>query len=296
MARIKGLICRFFSLIKALFPVILTAVLCIAVLLAVYLNLHNIFIFTEEHGLFRDEVKIDQTENKYPTVSISQLEKDGRVVFDHSMMLINKDYLLSDTFEAKISEYKDTGVYMHVSVLEAYASLSREVTERFDKKLYVSSDFRTAEEQEALYREDPLTATVPGASEHQSGLALDVYVAYYAGDGFIQSPSGRFVNSDCHKYGFIIRYPSYGEEITGIRFEPWHIRYVGFPHASVIYNNMLTLEEYILSFEPGKWYEIEGYLVSRQSVSDSISLPEDFESCVISPDNTGYYFVTVKLS
>jgi D-alanyl-D-alanine carboxypeptidase len=136
-------------------------------------------------------------------------------------------------------------------MIDAYAQLSGVVKELTGNKLYVSSDLRTREEQEALYREDPATATIPGASEHQSGLALDVYVAYYAGDAFLKSPSGRFVNTHAHHYGFIIRYPAYGEEITGIRFEPWHIRYVGAPHARVIYNNQLTLEEYILSFEVG---------------------------------------------
>ena len=68
-------------------------------------------------------------------------------------------------------------------------ALSAAVKDQTGNKLYVSSDFRTAEEQQVLYDEDPLTATLPGASEHQTGLALDVYVAYYAGDAFIKSPS-----------------------------------------------------------------------------------------------------------
>ena len=182
---------------------------------------------------------------------------------------------------------------MNSCVLESYSLLSSVIRERFDEKLYVSSDFRTYEEQQELYKEDPLTATVPGASEHQTGLAVDVYVAYYAGEAFIKSPAGRFVNAECHKYGFIIRYPSYGEEITGIRFEPWHLRYVGMPHAEIIYQNRLTLEEYILSMEIGTWYEAEGYLICRQETVDGcLSLPENFTSCTISPDNTGYYIVT----
>ena len=181
-------------------------------------------------------------------------------------------------------------------MLEAYAALSASVAEKYGKKLYVSSDFRSAEEQEQLYLEDPLTATEVGASEHQSGLALDVYVAKYAGDSFIKSKAGRYVNSNCYQYGFIIRYPSFGEESTGIRFEPWHIRYVGFPHAEVIYNNQMTLEEYILSLQVGEWYDVSGYLICRQALGESgeILLPETFKECVICPDNTGYYIVTVQ--
>ena len=211
-------------------------------------------------------------------------------------MLVNTEYTLEKDFVPDIEEYKDTTVYMSRCMLDAYARLSAAVKERTGKKLYVSSDFRTAEEQEELYLEDPLTATLPGASEHQTGLSLDVYVAYYAGDGFIKSFAGRFVNANSWRYGFIIRYPSYAEDVTGIRYEPWHIRYVGHPHADVIYNNHITLEEYVLSLSVGEWYEIEGYLVCRQALSEqgTFELPNSFEKCVISPDNTGYYIVTVN--
>lgn len=271
-------------------------VLC-AIVLAVFLNLHNIFRWSEKNGFFKTPINVDKTVVEgLEQFKLSDLENDPRVTLDQSLMLVNTEYVLDEDFEPQISEYKDTTVYMNDCMIEAYVALSAAVKEQKGNKLYVSSDFRTAEEQQVLYDEDPLTATLPGASEHQTGLALDVYVAYYAGDAFIKSPSGRFVNSNSWKYGFIIRYPSHAEDVTGIRFEPWHIRYVGHPHADVIYKNHITLEEYILSFEIGEWYEIDGYLVSRQALTADgmLSLPENFESCVISPDNTGYYIVTVK--
>ena len=104
-----------------------------------------------------------------------------------------------------------------------------------------------------------------------------------------------FVNSHCHEYGFIVRYPSYGEEQTGIRFEPWHIRFVGQPHADIIYNNKLTLEEYISELKEGVCYETERYFILRQRAEDGqLLLPTGCESYVISPDNTGCYLVTGK--
>ena len=268
-----------------------------AITAAISLNWHKIYLFLEKNGVFCHEIAIDDAENiELVRIGLEELEKDSKVTFDQSLMLINTEYLLAEDFQPQVSEYKDTTVYMSDCMLDAYASLSAAVTEKTGNKLYVSSDLRSAEEQEALYLEDPLTATLPGASEHQSGLALDVYVAYYAGDGFLKSPSGRFVNSHCHEYGFIIRYPSHAEDITGIRFEPWHIRYVGQPHASVIYNNHITLEEYVLGLEVGQWYEIDGYFVCRQEMSEQgkFELPAEFESCIISPDNTGCYIITVK--
>ena len=63
----------------------------------------------------------------------------------------------------------------------------------------------------------------------------------------------------------------------------------------MIYNNHITLEEYIELLKVGKWYEIDCYLVSRQVASgEGIYLPEGFESCVISYDNTGCVIITVK--
>ena len=273
------------------------AIFC-AVTIAIHFNSDNLFVLIEESGIYREEVivrKIDGNDLTLRKWTIDELSDGTMVSLDQSLMLINTDYTLPESFVPQIAEYKDTDVFMNSCMLEAYASLSAAVTENFGKKLYVSDDFRTAAEQEQLYMDMPDTATMPGASEHQSGLALDVYVAKYAGDAFIKSPAGRFVNSHCHEYGFIIRYPSYGEDETDIRFEPWHIRYVGQPHAKIIYNNRLTLEEYVLSLEIGQWYEVDGYIFCRQSVADGeLTIPESFATCTVSPDNTGCYIVTVE--
>ena len=283
--------------VKMLLICAATAVAALAVILVVCLNFHSIYRWTQRQGFFKSPVSVNVVElQDVYEYSIDEIIGDSRVKLDQSLMLVNTQYMLGEDFKPQISEYKDTTVYMSDCMLDAYASLSAAVKDKTGNKLYVSSDFRTSDEQQALYDADPLTATLPGASEHQTGLALDVYVAYYAGDTFIKSPSGRFVNSNSWKYGFIIRYPSYGENVTGIRYEPWHIRYVGHPHADIIYNNHTTLEEYVEQLEVGVWYEAEGYLICRQRLSENntLKLPSAFESCVISPDNTGCYIVTVE--
>ena len=280
--------------IKVIIIISVALVLLIVTVSVIAANYHHIYVFAETKGFFRTPLTIEKADvNGFSQYSLDELRSDERVIFDQSLMLVNTEYMLAEDFVPDVLEYKDTTVYMSRCMPDAYAKLSEAVREKTGKKLYVSSDLRTKEEQEALYLEDPLTATVPGASEHQTGLALDVYVAYYAGDGFVKSPSGRFVNSHAHEYGFIIRYPSYAEDVTGIRFEPWHIRYVGHPHSDAIYRNHTTLEEYIESLKIGEWYEIDGYLVSRQTVGEKITLPNAFESCIISPDNTGCYIVTI---
>lgn len=246
-------------------------------------------------GTGRQEISVKKNKGTMEEYALADMQANESFKFNQSLMLINTDYVLSDDFVAETTEYKDTGVLMNACVPTAYSALTDAVKASTGDKLYISSGIRDRKRQQELYEEDPETATIPGASEHETGLCLDVYVAYYAGDGFLKSEAGQFVNSHCDEYGFIIRYPSYGEKETGIRFEPWHIRYVGFPHSEIIYNNRLTLEEYILSLEEGVCYEANGYYITRQRPRDGkVQVPTGCDSYVVSPDNTGCYIITGK--
>ncbi len=83
----------------------------------------------------------------------------------------------------------------------------------------------------------------PGYSEHQTGYTIDCNDIQ--NEGFADSPAGEWLAEHCHEYGFIIRYPEGKEDITGYNYESWHIRYVGIEHATAIYEQDLTLEEYL---------------------------------------------------
>jgi len=246
-------------------------------------------------GIGRQEISVKKNKGAMEELSLTDMQADSKFEFNQSLLLINTDYMLSDDFVAETVEYKESGVEMNACITTAYGALCDFIKAKTGDKLYVSSAIRSRTRQQELYEEDPETATVPGASEHETGLCLDIYVAYYAGEGFLKSQAGQLVNSYCDEYGFIIRYPSYGEKKTGIRFEPWHIRYVGFPHAEIIYNNRLTLEEYIDSLEEGVCYEANGYLITRQRpVNGKVYVPTGCDSYVVSQDNTGCYIITGK--
>lgn len=217
-------------------------------------------------------------------------EKDWQQ--EQSLLLINKDHPLPEDFSADLAEYRDSGVLMNRAILEAYGRLSDAVLNQVYDKMYVSSVYRSIEEQAAIFEEMPEDALPAGYSEHHTGLALDLYVAQFAGPAFLESQAGQFVNKNCSEFGFIIRYSEGKEDITGIPFEPWHIRYVGLPHAKIISQNYLSLEEYIESLEPGKFYVSGNYIISRQSLSSPIELPADLTNIVYSYDNTGYIILT----
>lgn len=93
--------------------------------------------------------------------------------------------------------------------------------------------------------------TIPGASEHQIGLALDIVCDTYTdlNDGFGDTEAGKWLAKHSCEYGFILRYPKGKEYITGIEYEPWHFRYVGTEAATIITNENLTLEEFVDSLE-----------------------------------------------
>lgn len=84
----------------------------------------------------------------------------------------------------------------------------------------------------------------PGASEHQLGLALDVSTTGQLTEAFGETKAGLWLANHAHLFGFIIRYPEDKTHITQIIYEPWHIRYVGTPHAQIIFEHGLVLEEY----------------------------------------------------
>lgn len=90
----------------------------------------------------------------------------------------------------------------------------------------------------------------PGRSEHQTGLAFDIYDKAYDDPDYSQMDPEffRWMDENCAKYGFIKRYPENKEKITG-RVEPWHYRYVGIAAAEFIMQNDLCLEEFIEHYE-----------------------------------------------
>lgn len=83
----------------------------------------------------------------------------------------------------------------------------------------------------------------PGYSEHQTGLCIDITnQGKYFAKG---TKEADWLAKNCYRFGFIIRYPYGKKNITGIEYEPWHIRYVGKNAAKYIYDNNITLEEYL---------------------------------------------------
>ena len=154
----------------------------------------------------------------------------------------------------------------------------------------------------------------PGHSEHHSGYAVDFQLdqenyPYFAGEG-----EYSWINENCHKYGFILRYDAEKASITGIDGESWHFRYVGVPHAQLIYNSKLCYEEYILSIkqysrqeplyvdvpETGDRYAIYYVAADTENDSTNVDVPVHNDGSdyayTISGNNCDGYIVTVDIT
>ncbi|MBQ9299912.1 MAG: M15 family metallopeptidase [Clostridia bacterium] len=128
--------------------------------------------------------------------------------------------------------------------------------------LYVKSAYRSYQTQNTMYYnrlkanngKDDGWVSYPGASDHQTGLGLDILnYAWTQKSGmnaeFANTKEAQWMAAHCHEYGFVIRYQQDKQEITGINFEPWHLRYVGPSCAAYMYENNLSLEEFTLEWQ-----------------------------------------------
>ena len=115
----------------------------------------------------------------------------------------------------------------------------------YDNKVQRLRDSGMSEEEAKA--EAAKTVALPGTSEHQLGLALDIVDVNMQELTEAQEDTAtqKWLMANSWRYGFIHRYPSSETDITGIIYEPWHYRYVGKDAAQDIFNRDITLEEYL---------------------------------------------------
>lgn len=173
-------------------------------------------------------------------------------------VLVNRDNLLDKTYIPNNlvdthSRYNDN-IFVVSNVYKSFL-LMRNDALKYGYDIDIMSGYRSYKYQEKLYNclvndkgfNYALRHVAPGgASEHQTGLAIDICV-YKNGKCFIEYELNDFeeikwLYNNAHRFGFILRYIEGKEDITGYNFEPWHFRYVG-NMASYIYYNNLTLED-----------------------------------------------------
>lgn len=165
---------------------------------------------------------------------------------------LNNDFIPSD-LELIDVKYSNENKYLKKEARINFEKLSNDALE-LGYKIIAVSTYRDYEYQKKLYDyyvenyglnyADDCSAR-PGHSEHQTGYAVDVMGSNNDYDLFEESKEFEWMKENSYRYGFILRYPKDKTNITGFKYEPWHYRYVGNYVSKIIYNNNLTLEEYL---------------------------------------------------
>jgi len=131
-------------------------------------------------------------------------------------------------------------------------------------------------------------SAVPGTSEHQTGLSIDVSTEslnFKLDAAFADSPEGIWLSENAYLYGYIIRYPKGSSALTGYAYEPWHIRYVGKDLAKYMYENNLTFEEYC-NYTPSPDFDFEtvyAEIINYQPPVVTL-IPEEDDNLLIGED------------
>lgn len=183
---------------------------------------------------------------------------------DNILVLVNKYSFLPSDYEPKDlvtlgNNYSLTNVKMRSVAASSFEELSSDAS-AIGLSILGMSGYRSYSYQENLYnrykKNDPKNVDTysarPGASEHQTGLALDVATKTTTYTDFGKTKEYEWLKINAHKYGFIIRYTKDNTNITGYKQEEWHIRYVGEEVAKYIYENNITYDEYYIRFLENK--------------------------------------------
>ena len=206
------------------------------------------------------------------------------------LVLVNKENLLPEGWEQNLETTEITNslgnkVKVEKNAGDAFLKL-KSALEKEDVRIDLYSALRSASEQEELVKtytekngEDYVKRNVasPGYSEHQTGLALDLYLNIDGNDVYDNEEMAKYpevwkkVHKKLSAYGFILRYPEGKQTITGYDYKPWHIRFVDSKkNAEMIGEDNKTLEEFLSRLPKSEVYPKPGMKETQPSVTVKI--------------------------
>lgn len=224
-------------------------------------NLDRYLTFESSHKSYTPTkiVAIVNTNNDY---DFYEHDIDTDIAKDYLMLTnkfynLKKDYIPNDLVDISNKYYYGSDHKTRKVVYDNFISMWNAAYEE-GIYLIVDTSYRTYETQKRVYDSYKDTrgtdyadeiAARPGYSEHQTGLALDIFskdnplISNFKG-----SASHTWLLENAYKYGFIERFPEEKEDITGFASEAWHYRYVGIDAATYIQDNDITFDEYYAYF------------------------------------------------
>ena len=172
-----------------------------------------------------------------------------------------------------------------------------------DNAIIITSSYRSYADQEDLG-----SSIAPGYSDHHTGFSVALQKTSAASGNREKLEADHWIYQNCHKYGYIVRYPNTKTVETGVSDYAYCFRYVGIPHATYITEKAICLEEYVdllknnyagnehlkITGADGNAYEVY-YVAASSGELTTLNIPSNYEY-TISGDNIGGFIVTVNLN
>ncbi len=261
---------RFF---RHLILTVIALLIIIPTSLAVYFRVQNKTLMKESYELFNENVELrnqaNDAKNSQPVKETEPVQvssaKYGEILVDQNsweLILVNDIHPLSPRFKPELVEVQPGQSVDERIVGDLKDMMAAAEGEGY--QLHIYSAFRDLKRQQSLFNdclkrlqeegmdyqqafyESKARIALPGTSEHQTGLAVDIASKAYS---YLDEDRGKqketvWLAENCYRFGFVLRYPKDKENITGIRYEPEHFRYVGKTVAKFLTENDLVLEEF----------------------------------------------------
>lgn len=205
----------------------------------------------------KNVIKADKKSDKKKTEKMNSELSD-------LLVLVNKDHPLSKDYNIKMKTLDNSDKVVAEIISEDLQNMLEDGTSE-GLRFCIASAYRSSQRQQEIldqdikkltnngmteeeaYEQATRTVMPAGYSEHETGLAVDIVALsnQLLDDSQESTPETQWLQENCHKYGFILRYPKDKTDITGIDYESWHYRYVGKEAATYIKKLNLTFEEYL---------------------------------------------------
>lgn len=201
------------------------------------------------------EIPSGNVVSKGTTSKSFKIQEINGATYIDGVLIANKTYALPQDFiptnpDQPVNADRSS-TCLDKTLMSAWNTMLKDATAK-GLNIYIASGYRSYNYQVNVYnryvKSDGAAvadtySSRPGNSEHQTGLCFDLNTIE---DSFQYTNEGKWVNDNCYKYGFCIRFPKGKDSATGYQYESWHLRYVGVDLATKLYNNgdWLSLEEY----------------------------------------------------
>lgn len=182
------------------------------------------------------KVKINDNFYYVNRYGLEELDEENSINVISGIICVNENNVLPQDFDPGVDQ----------TAKRAYETMLQDMN-RAGLSIKIASDYRGYDLEKKLFESENLDAEEAGTSEHQTGTAFDFFSSnkdQYK-EAFRETDEYKWLKDNAYKYGFIERYPEDKEKKTGHKSNPWHFRFVGVDNAKEIYENDLTLEEFL---------------------------------------------------